>query len=382
MTPQQLVPSLFRTRVIAWAAAVLGSLGIAADATAAFNPINDILVSDFTVFVQGDMAFGGHVHGATAIGGDLRLTSGNVEFGHEKAGNFKVAATDPFFTTLVVGGGFDTTSTGTAKLQNNGWMTLGQTAGTHLWDENTYTRDTLNHWTTEPDSPIRFKITKEGSAFHSQPSISANVAQAATYITRNSGIDFGAQFSSLRSSSNLVASLADSRQTRSDAYTWNGTALSINLGAGYTLIDLTASQFASISQVSINGTLSSTSSVIFDVSGSTVNFGNWNLQDKGEGASPYVLFNFAEATSVSLGAQLLYGSVLAPNALVTRADSSQNFSGQIIAAGFSQVGTSEIHYYPLDVQVPEPTAYASLFGVAGLCLAVWRRRSPSRIARR
>ncbi len=353
--------------------AVLVSAVGAVSSSGAFNPINSYLVSDFTVFAEGNMTMGGHVHGATAIGGDLTLTSGNVEFGHERPGLYKVNPNDAHYTTLVIGGRFNTLSGGSAKLQNNGWMTLGNIAGTHLWDTNR-SNETSSKWGTT--NPIKFQITATGAAYNSSPSITSNIEQAADYITRNPGIDFAQQFSELRQSATLVASLAPSIATRANAYTWsnNYTELTVNLASGYTLVDLTASQFAGLSKVTINGTLSATSGLVFDVSGSVVNFGNWNLQDKGEGASKFVLFNLAEATSVSLGSQLIYGSVLAPNAAVTRPNNSQNFSGQIIAASYSQIGTSEIHYYPLEIQVPEPATVGLILGLGAGGIVLFRRR--------
>jgi choice-of-anchor A domain-containing protein len=142
---------------------------------------------------------------------------------------------------------------------------------------------------------------------------------------------------------------------------------------GVAVFDISAAQLDLIPSYKIN--LNGASTVIFNVSGTTVNF-NANAES---GATPAnnIIWNFYQATSVDFGT-LIAGSVLAPWANVTN---NNQIDGTLVAKSFT--GQGEIHEYGFNgidpiTGVPEPATWAMMvmgLGGIGAALRTSRRKA-------
>lgn len=121
------------------------------------------------------------------------------------------------------------------------------------------------------------------------------------------------------------------------------------------------------------------STVVINIGGQNINFNNLGIsfvdQNKdGSGITDrsHVLYNFYEATSLSIGGISVQGSILAPLADVNF--SNGNVEGTLVSK--SLVGGGEFHNYAFNgtlVAVPEPSSLV-LFGITALGLVGIRRR--------
>jgi choice-of-anchor A domain-containing protein len=146
---------------------------------------------------------------------------------------------------------------------------------------------------------------------------------------------------------------------------------------GVAVFDLTASQLANIPSFSV--ALNGATSVIFNVSGSSISY-SANDESGTTGAND-IIWNFYQATSVNLGAQI-GGSVLAPLANVTN---QNQIDGALVANSLTANG--ELHDYaylgssPLAVAAtPEPSEWLlMLVGVGVIGLTIRRHRKAARV---
>jgi len=78
------------------------------------------------------------------------------------------------------------------------------------------------------------------------------------------------------------------------------------------------------------------------------NFGGLN-----DSQSSYIIYNFPDATqSITLGGNVLFGTIFAPQADLVK-ENSGNISGQIIAKSFVH-RSDEVHYWPFITSIAEP----------------------------
>ncbi len=119
--------------------------------------------------------------------------------------------------------------------------------------------------------------------------------------------------------------------------------------SGVNVFDITAAQLQGASTVTINAPTGS--QVLINVSGTSVSLSNMGFN--GTFASDTdTLFNFYQATTVTMSGIGLNGSVLAPEAAVNFNNGQLN--GELIAASFS--GGGELHNYVFDSHVPTTTS--------------------------
>jgi len=150
---------------------------------------------------------------------------------------------------------------------------------------------------------------------------------------------------------------------------------------GVAVLDITATELANIPsfQLDLNGA----TSVIFNVSGTTVNF-NANVESGLTGADD-TIWNFYQAKSVTIGTQIA-GSVLAPLANVTN---DNQIDGALVANSWT--GNGELHDYPYTgaspipptsvSAAPEPSTWAlTLAAVGGIGLMLRRRYRDAALA--
>jgi choice-of-anchor A domain-containing protein len=139
--------------------------------------------------------------------------------------------------------------------------------------------------------------------------------------------------------------------------TLTGTDASLNI------FTIDAATLAAASTLTINVTAGS--QVLINVSGTAVNFGNMGIN--GTFNADDTLFNFFDATSLTMSSIGIEGSILAPLADVTFLSGQMN--GQLIANSFGGAawGVGELHNYLFNNQTPPPSVPDST-NTAGLLL--------------
>jgi choice-of-anchor A domain-containing protein len=151
------------------------------------------------------------------------------------------------------------------------------------------------------------------------------------------------------------------------------------LSSGRNIVDLSLSQLSGVTSIVLNGP--SNAFVIFDIStatptAQTLNDVTFNLS--GGLTSSDILFNLTNATQLTLTGGYL--SVLAPEASITF--TSGVVTGNLVAQnlyGAGQANTGTFTGFQLDqnnfnIQAPEPSTYALLFGFLGVVLLIGRNK--------
>ena len=191
-------------------------------------------------------------------------------------------------------------------------------------------------------------------------------------------VDFTAE--QLRLSS-LSTTLAKMNQTAgvTNKFQYGGFTLS-TASTGLSVFNITAA-------AANNFTLTATQPgavVLINVAGTSASFTNMGFSFTGIDAA-HVLFNFQDATTLTLGGVGFMGSILAPKADVNF--NNGNIAGTLIAKSFS--GNGEFHLATFQgtlldapkpikqAAVPEPSSWMTMivgFGVAGFAVRRSRRR--------
>ena len=206
-------------------------------------------------------------------------------------------------------------------------------------------------------------------------SLTGSVSAPNGTVTQGAGVvDFVATRDSLTDHSAYWSGLAP---TGSTGYNYGGVTL-VGTNPDLNIFDLSGSYLNSAWGVTIDAPLGST--VLVNIDGVTNDFDNLGINftdTNGDGTGitdkQHVLFNFYEATSLSISGISVKGSILAPGAAISFGNG--NVEGNLIAR--SLTGSGEAHNFLFsgslpEMAVPEPSVLA-LAG-ASLALAGMRRR--------
>lgn len=175
------------------------------------------------------------------------------------------------------------------------------------------------------------------------------------------------------SAASLSAQLAALDSTYTKSYgNWHGDVILNGTGSGVNVFNITGSEWASLGKLTFSGP---GTGAIVNVSGTSLS--RFVNLDFGNLAVDQVIFNFYEATSVSMGGMHVNGSILAPSALVTLNGGS--VSGSVVADRFHSAGTHVggigfNGYNSPITAVPEPSTWAMLILGFGAVGAAMRRR--------
>jgi choice-of-anchor A domain-containing protein len=112
------------------------------------------------------------------------------------------------------------------------------------------------------------------------------------------------------------------------------------------VFDLTAAQLATAASLTIN--VPNGATVLVNVSGTTATLKNFGINLNGADAGG-VLFNFTQATTVTLSGIGFRGSILAPHATVNF--NNGNLTGVLVARSFC--GSGQLNLTPLHLVIPE-----------------------------
>jgi choice-of-anchor A domain-containing protein len=167
---------------------------------------------------------------------------------------------------------------------------------------------------------------------------------------------------------NSVATVSSNKGTFAATPDASGTAI-FNIANG-------ASFFNSFGEITFS--LNGADTVIINVGGSTVSLADNFLGGIGKTIAPVTLWNFYEATSISVGAEF-WGTMLAPYATLTNTSA---INGSIVTASFTQRGQVHLPTFtgqPPSIQVSEPAPWlllgAGLLGATALRHRAERRRA-------
>lgn len=294
-------------------------------APAAAGTIDLGVASNYNAFIFNDYTTNGNsIGGALAVGGNANLPGNSISNGsHNPYG-------------LVVGG--DLTAAGWGGSMNgNAWI-----GGTN--------------YTTQ------------------QYTISGQVA---TPSTAAAPVDFAAAKTSLTALSSQLASIgATGSYAALDQ--WNQSSkVFTGSGASVEFFSLNASEFSSFNNLSFNNILSGTT-LIFNVAGDSATLG-WQWQSLSSNYN--VLFNFYEASNVTLNSLSINANILAVDATIN--PGSGNLYGTVIAnnwnnsvtlgnGGFAAANTAL--FTNVTAAVPEPHHYALLLAGLTVILVTAKRR--------
>ena len=184
--------------------------------------------------------------------------------------------------------------------------------------------------------------------------------------------DFAAVKSQLQSQSTYLAGLVPNGST-----TISFSQVLLNAAGpqnGFYTFNVTGAQLAAASGHGLSITAPSGSTVVVNINGTADSFQSMGITLNGVD-NQHVLYNFNQATSLTLNAIGIEGTILAPWANVNFINGQIN--GSLIAQSLTGSGESHLHLFqgslPID-PVPEPSTMAlAAIGAAALVFAARRR---------
>ncbi|MDR6905706.1 choice-of-anchor A domain-containing protein [Agromyces sp. 3263] len=353
----------------AGAAVLLPGAAVAApgDTIGPINPVAQPLGSHaansgFLVFVEGDVELNAdEAEGTLALGGDLSFqTPYNIAAGSVPPGTF-IAPGDTSPTYLYVGGGvaFPDDAGVVLKVLNNGF--------TKIADTTTYDAfDTDQNNTVGPHH-----VVPPGGSYETQPRIEGTITQTPTSIETPVPadlIDVDGAFALYRDTTTTLSRCAptidfanrDDGAPLTPPYA-EGTAARLTLVPGETnVVTLAAADLDALAEITFpDGGPSPDTPLLVNVTGTAFSGTIPNLAGLSGANAPFILWNFPEATSVTVtGGATLEGTIYAPNADVNW-QVTQNIEGNVIAASFihgqpaaTPVGSPrEVHNFPFAAEL-------------------------------
>ncbi|WP_168209186.1 collagen-binding domain-containing protein [Agromyces intestinalis] len=351
--------------VAALAAGLLatGATAGAPPAAADVEPVNPVRVdldghpanSGFLAFIEGDAFLGAdEAEGTIAVGGDLGFGTGyNIGASGNPSPTF-VAPGDPdgAYVYAYVAGGMDFSQAGgnILRVLNGGYAKIGDTS--------TYSAYQV---------PPGWQVTPAGTPADSLPRMEGVVPQSAESIATPVPpglIDIPAAFELYRTLSTDLAACPATIQLLDD----QGVSLPSPIPAGArghvqlvegqtNVLTISGDDWDALSEMVFDDVPTATTPLLVNVTGTEVSVTTPNMPGSGSAAAPYILWNFADATAITVtGGDSLEGTIYAPRADL-HWEVTQNIEGNIIAAAFTHGGEPatgtprEIHDFPFAAEL-------------------------------
>jgi choice-of-anchor A domain-containing protein len=320
--------------------------------------------SDYNVFVLGDAQMQWtDAQGRVAVGGNANFNGYTIASGMPSSSAI---------ANLVVGGNYVNNST-----TLNGPVFVGGNA--NINNPTINGNLTVNgNLTLTASGSINNGILTHGGAL-SQGSVTFNNVLNVSAVSP-SPIDFAAARDYLTAESEYLATLA---ATGTTVVQWGGITLTSGGSDLLQVFNLDGASLSSANHLQINAAAGQT--VVVNVSGAIDNFRYFGIDITGTDKQ-HVLYNFVDATSLTIAGISIQGSILAPLANVNF--SNGNIEGTLIAG--SLTGSGESHNYSFHgtipsppgedppivvVQTPEPSGFVLAgIGAVGLIVASRRRK--------
>jgi len=359
---------------------LLGNLGSANAPFQSTDSQGNVAVAG-NAYINGSAINGNNTSGSAAlvVGGNLTQVNGSISGNAFVGGNANLQSVGSV-QNLVVGGSLNDQSGSIGGNVFVGGAATNLSSGVTIQGSLTLTgaNSSLNASSNGGSSPSAVYVTSSTSV--NDPSYWTAARASGAPATPTAPLDvFGSSTDIVNASTSLTA--------LSGATTVNSTGGTINVtlsNSGLNVIDLNIANGATITGINITNANGVTpTGLIINVNGDNLNFngGSFNL---GSLANNQVLFNFGNATTLSLQNLAFEGALLAPLATVNF--SSGHIDGALIANNYN--GPGQVNYVgfndPLPiytasgsggtvVATPEPGSIA-LFGTGVLVIGLFFRR--------
>lgn len=300
-------------------------------AATAVNPA--AAAAGFDVVTSGDAVLAANEsEGPVAVGGNLSFDQYQVAI--HSAGSFKIDPSDAQPTSLVVRGKFLTGSSKGQLSANKGWVTVGNPAGV----------------AAKRSNPNQIVVNATSAKADTTPRIlGQNSAQSISSATRKSTYDFDGTFAGWKK---LAGGLSRCDATfklagaNGPTAPWSGgDGYLYPSGSGQMILKLKADDLAKLTSITFRPGAEPSASrpLVINVAGVPKNWNPPNVNGDANGFAPYILWNFGEATSVTItGGNQLVGTAFAPYGTVDQ-EGRGNLVGAVYAAKFIHNGGAEVH---------------------------------------
>jgi len=307
----------------------------------------------FNVFLSGNASLSSNEsEGPIAIGGNLTV-NGNYNVNIHGNGTFQINNT---LIGLLVGGTINYSS-GTLQLEGNSYLKIGNCSGSTVW------------YKDNNGASSNIEITPSGASYGSNPNIlidnnalyfGSNISNTNPICDNNlrNDLNFSSAFIALSNSSsclnglsgNAVLSNPNGNVTGSTiASVLTNGQLKITLSQGVNVLNCSGNDLNSVTNgITFNNSPDANHILVINVNASgSYTWNVWNQAGvSGSQGAAYIIYNFPNTTSLNIaGNSTIEGSILAPNASITKSANQSNIEGQVVAASFTQT-SGEVHYYP------------------------------------
>jgi choice-of-anchor A domain-containing protein len=337
---------------------LLGNLGTAAAPFQYTDTQGKVAVAG-NAYINGSAINGNNISGGAAliVGGNLTQTYGSISGNAFVGGNANLNGVGSI-QNLVVGGNLTDNSgtisgnvfVGGASANLTGGVTINGSLNM------TGANSSLNAGSNSGSSPAAIYVTASSQvhdpSYWNAPRTSGGPA------TPTAPLDVFGSSTDITNASNSLTALSGATKISS-----NGGVINITLNSnGLNVIDLSLIDGATITGINIttaNGVVPT--GLIINIAGNNLNFngGTFNL---GPLANSQVLFNFGNATAISLQNLAFEGALLAP--LATVDFSNGHIDGALIAGNYT--GSAQVNYVGFNDPLP---AYAATGGSGGTVVA-------------
>jgi choice-of-anchor A domain-containing protein len=357
---------------------LLGNLGTAAAPFQYTDTQGKVAIAG-NAYVNGSAINGNNVSGAAGliVGGNLTQTYGSISGNTFVGGDANLTGVGSI-QNLVVGGSLTANGGGTAGNVFVGGAATNLSGGVTINGSLSLTgaNSSLNASSNGGSSPTAIYVTASTQVH--DPSYWAAPATSGGPATPTVPLDVFGSSTDIINASNSLTALSGATNVSS-----TGGVINITLSkTGLNVIDLSVTNGATITGINITNANGVTpTGLIINVAGNNLNF-NGGTFSLGSLTNTQVLFNFGNATAISLQNLAFEGALLAPLATVTF--TSGNIDGALIANNY--MGPGQVNYVgfndPLPVYsgtggtvvaTPEPGTFP-LFVTGLIALGLFRRR--------
>ncbi len=321
----------------------------------------------FQILSEGNLTFTDytHVHGSTAVGGDLILNNSGVlaEICMDGISSYTYPGDGGVETGLLVAGGVNWTGGG-AKVMGGKYFHIGNGAGC-----------------IESDNGVNMatQVLPAGAVYNNAKRIEGGLDQTPSpSVFQPSTLDFATIFSNFRDVSEGMANCTNNIQLKDvndDPIINNEISSPQNievssLSNGVNHLILTQSSLNNITELKFSGSAKPKDSKILIITVPLTSDFVWNNVNmpglSGSANGAYILWNFSGTTSYQLTvntASLIIGTIFAPNHHLIK-NGTGDIDGNLVAKSI-KLGLGEIHLYPFEGDVPSCCSSLTNAGTIG-----------------